>query len=108
MASTMRKMIRREFVSVLQVFYLCLFGIALFAVLLSARTHAGDKSKLAPIPAGKKADQEVDVGDKRLKLFTYKPKNYNKGPLLLVFHGADRNADDYRDAAIPLADRRGC
>ena len=49
----------------------------------------------------------MDVGDQRLNLFTYKPKDYKKGPLLLVFHGADRNADDYRDAAIPLADRNG-
>src|SRR4051812_41721878 len=84
----------------------CLFVIPLFGLLGVASAPADDKLKFATIPAGS-ASQEVDVGGKQLKLFTYKPKDSRKGPLLLVFHGADRNADDYRDAAIPLANRHG-
>ena len=101
----MGKIVRREFVGIPHVFYLSnLFGIPLFAMLmlLMASAHADDKTKLAAIPTGS-ANQEVDVGEKRLKLFTYKPKDYKKGPLLLVFHGAGRNAADNRDAAILLA-----
>ena len=37
-------------------------------------------------------------------LHTYKPANYAGGPLLIVFHGAARNASEYRDFAVPLAD----
>src|SRR5262249_3688185 len=38
---------------------------------------------------------------------TYKPKNYQEGPLFVIFHGVLRNADDYRDNAKALADRHG-
>jgi pimeloyl-ACP methyl ester carboxylesterase len=42
-----------------------------------------------------------------LTLFTYKPSHYTNGPLLVVFHGVMRNADNYRDFAITMADRFG-
>ena len=42
-----------------------------------------------------------------LALFTYKPAGYTDGPLLVVFHGVVRNAENYRDFAIPMADRFG-
>jgi poly(3-hydroxybutyrate) depolymerase len=48
----------------------------------------------------------VEAGE-TLEVFTYKPANYAGGPLLLVFHGVGRNAEEYRDFAIPLADRFG-
>ena len=57
------------------------------------------------IPPGK-ARLEAEVGE-RLELFTYKPANYAGGPLLLVFHGVGRNADEYRDFAVTLGDRFG-
>lgn len=49
----------------------------------------------------------IDVGGHSLELFTYKPKNFKDGPLIVVFHGMLRNADTYRDNAIGLADRHG-
>ncbi len=40
-----------------------------------------------------------------LTLFTYKPANYKDGPILVVFHGVRRNAEDYRNFAITMGDR---
>jgi pimeloyl-ACP methyl ester carboxylesterase len=42
-----------------------------------------------------------------LTLFTYKPPTYRDGPLLLVFHGVNRNAEDYRNFAITMGERFG-
>ena len=47
---------------------------------------------------------KATVAGTRLKLYTYKPRCENPG-LLVVFHGTLRNAGDYRDSAIPFADR---
>jgi pimeloyl-ACP methyl ester carboxylesterase len=49
----------------------------------------------------------VDGGSARIEVFTYKPPNYDGGPLIVVCHGMLRNADEYRDAARRLADRLG-
>jgi dienelactone hydrolase len=95
----MEKIVRREFVPSSRLScLLCLFAIALF-VQPTARAQP-------EIPIGS-AKQEVEIGATRLELFTYKPKNYKNGPLLLVFHGVNRNADSYRDSAKALADRCG-
>jgi poly(3-hydroxybutyrate) depolymerase len=48
----------------------------------------------------------VDVG-LPLEVFTYKPPTYRDGPLLVVFHGVNRNAEDYRNFAITMAERFG-
>lgn len=40
-----------------------------------------------------------------LTLFTYKPATYNGGPILVVFHGVKRNAEEYRNFAITMGDR---
>lgn len=58
-----------------------------------------------PIAPGK-GRIEVEAGV-TLEVFTYKPANYAGGPLLLVFHGVGRNADEYRDFAATLGDRFG-
>ena len=60
----------------------------------------------APIPVGD-GYQVVKIKSANLEVFTYKPANYTDGPLLLVFHGVDRNADTYRDNAKTIADRFG-
>lgn len=60
----------------------------------------------APIPLGD-GYQVVKIRNSNLEVFTYKPANYTDGPLLLVFHGVDRNADTYRDNAKGMADRFG-
>src|SRR5262245_39887613 len=60
------------------------------------------------IPAG--ADKiEVTAGPQQtpLEVFTYKPAGYRDGPLIIVFHGILRNADEYRDHAKEMGDRLG-
>ena len=59
-----------------------------------------------PIPVGR-GQIEFPFAGSPLTLFTYKPANYTNGPLLVVFHGVVRNAENYRDFAIPMADRFG-
>ncbi len=58
----------------------------------------------APLPAGM-SQLQVGTGTNALTVFTYKPKAYRDGPLVVVFHGLLRNADVYCSNAIPLADR---
>lgn len=57
-----------------------------------------------PLPVGKSA-VEVQFGDVPLKLFTYKPKKYTDGPIIMVFHGVLRNAEEYRDDSIEMSER---
>ncbi len=49
----------------------------------------------------------ISVGGERIELHTYKPPQYDGGPILLVLHGLGANAAGNRDYAIPLADARG-
>jgi poly(3-hydroxybutyrate) depolymerase len=62
--------------------------------------------KPAPIPAGS-SKVEVEANGHRIELYTYKPKGYTDGPLIVVFHGMLRNADEYRDQARGMGDRFG-
>lgn len=59
-----------------------------------------------PLPTGKSL-VEVQFGEVPLKLFLYKPAAFRDGPMLMVFHGVLRNAEEYRDHAIPMGDRFG-
>jgi dienelactone hydrolase len=70
-----------------------LFALA-FATALSA----------TPIPAGIGA-RDIPTTGGVIKVFTYKPSLYQGGPLVVVFHGASRNAEDYRNFAIAVAER---
>ena len=60
----------------------------------------------APLPTGR-GQTEVSFGGAPVALHTYKPVGYGDGPLLVVFHGVMRNADQYLEFAIPMADRFG-
>lgn len=60
----------------------------------------------AALPTGR-ARVECPNGAEPITLFTYKPANYSQGPLLVVLHGVARNAEDYRNFAITMADRFG-
>jgi poly(3-hydroxybutyrate) depolymerase len=60
----------------------------------------------APIPTGR-GQVELTYAGAPLTLFTYKPAGYTDGALLVVFHGVVRNAEDYRNFAIPMAERFG-
>jgi len=59
-----------------------------------------------PLPIGTNSI-EITAAEKSLLVFTYKPTNYSNGPLIIVFHGMNRNADTYRDNAKGMADRFG-
>lgn len=67
---------------------------------LSARDHG--------IPDGK-GEVTIKVDHFHLEVFTYRAKNYwdAHGPLIMVFHGHNRNADGYRDHAKRLGDESG-
>jgi hypothetical protein len=43
------------------------------------------------------------------QVFTYKPANYDKNtsPLVVIYHGIERNAEDFRDWGIPIANATG-
>ena len=58
----------------------------------------------AEIPRGAH-QQTVDLDGTELELFTYKPDSYRDGPLIMVFHGVLRNAEEYRDHARGIGDR---
>lgn len=42
-----------------------------------------------------------------IEVFTYRPPTYTDGPLLVICHGVQRNAEDYRNFAINMAERFG-
>jgi pimeloyl-ACP methyl ester carboxylesterase len=57
-----------------------------------------------PLPVGK-STIEVNFGEVPLTLFAYKSKDYSDGPLIMVFHGVLRNAEEYRDDSVEMGDR---
>ena len=59
-----------------------------------------------PLPAGPDRFTLENLGEP-IEVFTHKPVNYRAGPLLVVVHGSDRNAAEYRDHAKPIAERLG-
>ena len=74
--------------------------VALIFTLVCRSLHA------APLPAGP-GKFECPNGTEPITVFTYKPPTYKEGPLLIVCHGVGRNAEDYRNFAITLAERFG-
>ncbi len=59
---------------------------------------------LAEVPTGKGTFTLPDPKEP-IQVFTYKPKKYAGGPLVMVCHGTLRNAEEYRDHAIAMADK---
>lgn len=78
-------------------------GFLLATGLIAVATPAHEPTQAVPTGAGKVV---IDVGVP-LEVFTYKAENYNGGPIILVFHGVGRNAEEYRDFATVLAERYG-
>lgn len=60
----------------------------------------------APVGPGK-SQFTMPLEGKPLEVFAYRPAGSAPKALLIVMHGLNRNADDYRDSAVPLADRLG-
>ena len=75
-----------------------------FVALLFA--FLGWTARADPLPTGP-GRVEFPNGTEPITLFTYKPPTYTDGPLLVVCHGVQRNAEDYRNFAITLAERYG-
>ena len=59
-----------------------------------------------PLPAGK-SSVELSFGEVAIRNFIYKPSGFRNGPIIMVFHGVLRNAEEYRDDAIEMGDRFG-
>jgi poly(3-hydroxybutyrate) depolymerase len=71
--------------------------------------RAADSPSAAPrsataLPIGS-SDYAFVNGAEPIRVFAYKPATYRDGPLIVVFHGVARNAEDYRNFAINLAER---
>lgn len=60
--------------------------------------------RATPLPAGA-SSQDIPTTGGVIKVFTYKPSLYKGGPLVVVFHGVNRNGEDYRNFAIAVAER---
>ncbi len=56
------------------------------------------------LPLGKSTAQ-VKFRGTELELFCYKPDSYQGKRMILVMHGTNRNAEEYRDHACNMADR---
>jgi poly(3-hydroxybutyrate) depolymerase len=63
-------------------------------------------AQAASLPSGPSRTELPDPAEP-ISLFTYKPPTYRGGPLLVICHGVQRNAEDYRNFAITLAERFG-
>jgi len=57
-----------------------------------------------PIPRGS-SRLELDIDGTKLEVFVHKPESYAGERLLVVMHGVNRNADEYRDHAVELGQR---
>lgn len=73
-----------------------------FAVTLHAAAAPAPAAKGLPMGPGK---IECPTGKETITVFTYKPPTYKDGPLFVIFHGVQRNAEDYRNFAIVMAER---
>jgi alpha-beta hydrolase superfamily lysophospholipase len=76
-------------------------AIVTVAIIFSAGAPVSGHAQSIPPGAGR---QTVTLAGLRLKVFTYRPDCGNPS-LLVVLHGQNRNAEEYRDWARPLADR---
>lgn len=83
-------------------------GTGLLARLAAVLILAGFTASLCaePIPVGS-SQHSISIGGELIELHTYKPPQYDGGPIVLVLHGLSANARGYRNYAIPLADALG-
>ncbi|BCU78750.1 hypothetical protein [Luteolibacter sp. LG18] len=57
--------------------------------------------------AGEDFNFEVRQAETAIRVFGYRPSGWKDGPLLVLFHGANRDAAGYRDFSRKLADMLG-
>ncbi|MEK9508759.1 hypothetical protein WI460_11230 [Gemmatimonadota bacterium Y43] len=82
--------------------------LALLLALLALPTGlaAQDAAPPSPFPDGR-ATIEVDFEGTPLNLWSYKPDNYVGDGFVVLFHGASRAAEAYRDNAAGFAEKYG-
>lgn len=79
---------------------------ALLVILLGFAWSSVGRADLAgSLPEGK-ARNEAVVDGVRLTFHSYKPAAGAGGPLIVAFHGSDRQTELVRDFLVPLADRQ--
>jgi len=78
-------------------------GTILSVQSLAAKSFDSQPTVVKSIPVGS-AQFTMPTPDP-ITVFTYKPAGFNNGPLLVVFHGVDRNAEEYRNHAICMAEK---
>lgn len=76
----------------------------LIAAIIAHGISLSAATAMEPLPEGK-SKIVLTVRGTTLNVFTYRAASYSDGPLLVVMHGVSRNADSYRDHAIPVADQ---
>jgi len=82
-------------------------GLALGTILaLASGLHAQDPVEVEAFSVGK-STVEADFDGTVLTLWVYKPDNYVGDGFVLLFHGASRAAEAYRDNAAGFADTYG-
>ena len=64
-------------------------------------------TQATPSPAPGDFQFECSHHDLAIQVFGHRPLGYDGGPLLVLFHGASRDARGYRDGARKLADKLG-
>jgi pimeloyl-ACP methyl ester carboxylesterase len=74
---------------------LSLFLIAAISISLSCSTQAK--------PDGRRDTLQMTANGIEITVFTYRPRGCGQVSILFVFHGVDRNADDYRDKSMDVA-----
>ncbi len=85
-----------------------LIGVVVAALVLApgSGVQGQGNSSPAPFPRGKSV-VEADLHGTVLNLWTYKPANYVGDGFIVLFHGASRAAEAYRDNAAAFADTFG-
>ena len=74
---------------------------------IAAAQEVADSNKSEVSPRQGDFQFECSHSDRAIKVFGYRPAGYDGGPLLVLFHGASRNALGYRDGARKLANKLG-
>jgi len=82
-----------------------LLAVPLFAAPLLVSCASDPTTATTGIP--EKALLRLDFDGLELEVFTYRPKSYRGERMLFVMHGTLRNADEYRDDAVAMAERFG-
>jgi dienelactone hydrolase len=80
-----------------------LFLAVAFGAIVLAQEPAAPRRE--PDVAIGKSTIRVDTEDGELEVFCYRPDSWSGERILCVLHGVLRNADEYRDHAVGMADR---